>query len=128
MLVKRLKELRARDKISQAALADKLGVSQQAVAKWETEKATPDPDMITKIAGIFKVTTDYLLGLTDNPGVILMSSVNKDKKMPKDLLKILEQEDYTLNGRLASPEDKARIQAIVEAIYWDAKERNRRKK
>ena len=50
------------------------------------------------------------------------------KKMPKDLLKILEQEDYTLNGRLASPEDKARIQTIIEAIYWDAKERNRRKK
>lgn len=71
MFVKRLKELRALNNISQAALADKLGLSQQAIAKWETEKATPDPDMIAKLANLFGVSADYLLGVSNErqPGV-----------------------------------------------------------
>ena len=48
--------------------------------------------------------------------------------MPKELLKILEQEDYTLNGEIASPEDKEKIAKIIELMYWDAKEQNKRKK
>lgn len=62
MFYKKLKELRSKKDISQAELARSLGMSQQAIAKWETEKATPDPEMLIKIADFFGVTTDYLLG------------------------------------------------------------------
>ena len=49
------------------------------------------------------------------------------KKMPKDLRKIIEQEDFTLNGKLASPEDRQRLIKMYEAMYWDAKQQNKRK-
>lgn len=65
--VERLKELRKQKNISQAELAPILGLSQQAIAKWETEKSSPDPEMLSKLADFFDVTSDYLLGRTDNP-------------------------------------------------------------
>lgn len=50
----------------------------------------------------------------------------KDKK-PKELIKILEQEDFILNGRMATQEDRERLIRMYEAMFWDAKEKNRRK-
>ena len=67
MLSQKLKRLRAAKSISQSALAGVLGVTQQAVAKWETEKAEPDSRTLKKIANYFGVSTDYLLdNETDN--------------------------------------------------------------
>ena len=65
MISNQLKNLRKRKKMSQNALAEKLFVSQQAVAKWEKNISTPNPDMLIKIAEVFDVTVDYLLGLSD---------------------------------------------------------------
>jgi transcriptional regulator with XRE-family HTH domain len=62
MLSKRLKELRAIKDITQADLARLLGVTQQAVAKWENKKAEPDNNTLIKLADYFHVSTDYLLG------------------------------------------------------------------
>ena len=61
----RLKSLRAEKNISQKKLAEELFVSQQTIAKWETDKSTPNPDTITKISDFFEVSTDYLLGKSD---------------------------------------------------------------
>ncbi len=57
-----LKALRARKGLSQAELARRLTVSQQTVAKWETNKSTPNPSTILKLAEIFGVSTDEILG------------------------------------------------------------------
>ena len=61
MFAEQLKALRKRAKLSQSALAVQLGISQQAVGKWETERSTPDPDTLQKIAAIFNVSVDFLL-------------------------------------------------------------------
>ena len=58
----RLKNARKNNNISQKNLAERLYVSQQTIAKWETDKATPNPETITKIADILNVSLDYLLG------------------------------------------------------------------
>ena len=63
----RLKELREQKGETQAQLADILDVSQQAVGKWELDKASPDDKMLIKIANYYGVTTDYLLGYDDAP-------------------------------------------------------------
>lgn len=63
----RLKLLRAQRKISQAQLAKKLNISQSAVGGWEICKAEPGHEMLTKVADVFGVSTDYLLGRTDIP-------------------------------------------------------------
>lgn len=53
--------LRKKNNLSQEQLAEKLGVSRQAVSKWESRQATPDIDKIVSISEIFGVSTDYLL-------------------------------------------------------------------
>lgn len=50
---------------SQEELADLLGVSRQAVSKWELGTSTPDLESVVELAKLFGVTTDYLL--TDAP-------------------------------------------------------------
>ena len=57
----RIYNLRKAKNISQEELADKLGVSRQAVSKWESEQSTPDIEKIIILSDYFEVTTDYLL-------------------------------------------------------------------
>ena len=57
----RIQSLRKSKGISQEELADKVGVSRQAVSKWESEQSTPDIEKIILLSEYFGVTTDYLL-------------------------------------------------------------------
>lgn len=57
----RIQQLRKAKGISQETLADQIGVSRQAVSKWESEQATPDVEKIILLSDYFGVTTDYLL-------------------------------------------------------------------
>lgn len=58
-----LKECRKAKGMSQATLSRLLGVTQQAVGKWETGRSNPDPEMLVRLAEVLGTTTDYLLGL-----------------------------------------------------------------
>ncbi|MCI8502060.1 MAG: helix-turn-helix transcriptional regulator [Oscillospiraceae bacterium] len=60
-LADRIQTLRKAKGISQEELADQVGVSRQAVSKWESEQSTPDLEKIIAMSGFFGVTTDYLL-------------------------------------------------------------------
>lgn len=64
---KRLKKLRTQEGLSQAKLAEIIGVSQQAVGNWETEKNSPDHEVLMKLTEHFKCSMDYLLGKSDLP-------------------------------------------------------------
>ena len=57
----RIQYLRKARGISQEGLADQLGVSRQAVSKWESEQSMPDLDKVISMSDYFEVTTDYLL-------------------------------------------------------------------
>lgn len=57
----RIQALRKAKGISQEELADKIGVSRQAVSKWESEQSVPELDKIIFMSDFFGVTTDYLL-------------------------------------------------------------------
>ncbi len=57
----RIQYLRKVRGISQEGLAEQLGVSRQAVSKWESEQSMPDLDKIISMSDYFEVTTDYLL-------------------------------------------------------------------
>ncbi len=58
----RLKRLRILHSLTQEELADKLGVSAQAVSKWEKEKSFPDLSVVVPMANLFRISTDELLG------------------------------------------------------------------
>lgn len=57
----RIQHLRKSKGISQEELADKIGVSRQAVSKWESEQTTPDIEKVILMSDYFEVTTDYIL-------------------------------------------------------------------
>ncbi len=62
MLSKLIRHYRNALNLSQTKLAEMIGMSQQAVAKWETGKAEPDSATLIKLALIFGITVDDLLG------------------------------------------------------------------
>lgn len=63
---KRLKELRLEKELTQAQLANATGLSRSAIGFWENGERIPLATVIIILAKYFGVTTDYLLGVTDN--------------------------------------------------------------
>ena len=61
-LADRLVELRKEHKLSQEALAEKLGLSRQSISKWERAEASPDTDNLIALAEVYGITLDELLG------------------------------------------------------------------
>lgn len=61
ILADKIIDLRKKNGWSQEELAEKLGVSRQAVSKWESAQAIPDLGRVLAMADLFSVTTDYLL-------------------------------------------------------------------
>ena len=61
ILADKIMTLRKKNTWSQEELAERIGVSRQAVSKWESAQAIPDLDKILLLAELFGVTTDYLL-------------------------------------------------------------------
>ena len=54
-------ELRKKQGMTQAELAEKLGITDKAVSKWERDLSFPDVNSIPKLAEIFNVTVDELM-------------------------------------------------------------------
>ena len=61
ILADKIISLRKKEGWSQEELAEQLGVSRQAVSKWESARSVPDMDKLLTMSRIFGVTTDYLL-------------------------------------------------------------------
>ena len=57
----RLQMLRKKNNLSQEELAEKIGISRQAVSKWERAEASPDTDNLILLAKLYGVTLDDLL-------------------------------------------------------------------
>lgn len=67
MLSIRLKALRTQQRKTQQEIADLLGITRQGYAKYENNLGEPDNSTLAKLADYFEVSTDYLLGRTENP-------------------------------------------------------------
>ena len=65
MIGKRIKELRIEKKLSQAALAKQIGVSQKAIDYWERGINEPKASYIIALHKFFDVSSDYLLGISE---------------------------------------------------------------
>ena len=61
ILADKIIRMRKRNGWSQEELAEKMGVSRQAVSKWESAQTVPDLEKILQLGNLFGVTTDYLL-------------------------------------------------------------------
>lgn len=80
--------LRKEKNWTQKELAERLGVTDKAISKWETGKSYPDISLLPKIADIFGVSTDLLLSAnTNSKGVEKSSMKNKRSKQLNLILK-----------------------------------------
>lgn len=71
----RLKELREERGFTQSEVAKAIGGTQSNLAKWEKNIVQPSAEFIIQLSDFFGVTTDYLLGRTDDLGTPVPGSV-----------------------------------------------------
>ena len=67
MAYDRIRELREDHDLRQIDVAKMLGMSQTGYSKYETGENDVPTTILIKLAGIYNTSTDYILGLTDNP-------------------------------------------------------------
>lgn len=79
----RLAELRRTHGLSQEELAERLGVSRQAISKWERAESSPDTDNLIALAQLYGVSMDVLLGLqlpaTPDPAIEFEAPAEEDE-------------------------------------------------
>lgn len=74
-----LKTLRLRDGLTQAQLAQKLGLTKSVISAYETSLRLPSYDVLIHIAKIFDVSTDYLLGV-ERKSDIDLSGISQEER------------------------------------------------
>ena len=87
----RLKKLRLQEKLTQQQLADRLGITKSVVSYYELQERYPSPEILIKLASIFHVSTDYLLGLEQGEALYLSELDEEDVKIVKQLVAHLKQ-------------------------------------
>lgn len=102
MIGQRIRDLRKQKRMSQTELAKSAGVSQTTVNAWETGKAEPSSSAVARLADIFNVTTDYLLGRP-----------NKQETKKDDVELSDDDVIMTWRGKPLSDEDRELIRRIM---------------
>ena len=94
----RLVKLRKKYGYSQEELADKLGLSRQAVSKWERAEASPDTDNLICLAKLYGVSLDELLSTDEDLDTIVKEQVKSEEEKPEEKKndKVVIQNDEVL--------------------------------
>lgn len=93
------KRFRREFNLSQREVAKRLNISQPAYAVYETKGNTPNGNTLIKIATEFNVSTDYLLGLTDDPRPY--HSQHTEQKAEVDDIQVIKEQLVQLKETLA---------------------------
>ena len=90
----RLKRLRQDASLTQQQLAERIGVTKSTVSYYELSERAPSPEVLIKLAGIFHVTTDYLLGIEHNHTIIDVSGLDsEDVKIVRQIVATLRRKN-----------------------------------
>lgn len=118
--------LRQKLDMKQKELADKVGITEATLSRYENGKRNPRGDIAAKLAKALGVTTDYLLNESSND-----VSQHKDSTPPKR-----EQKDHDtfmedakalfMNGEL-DEDDKEKIFKDISDLFWESKKINKEK-
>ena len=91
MISDRIRWLRNRQNLTQSELAERLEMSEQQVFRWENGKSEPSLEAMVKLAKVFDVTGDYLLGLSDDPRG---NRAVELREIEVDLIRALRESDF----------------------------------
>jgi transcriptional regulator with XRE-family HTH domain len=68
-MAQRLKMLREKKGYKQNFIAEKVGIKSNTLSGYESGARRPDPEILAKLGDIYEVSTDYIIGRTDDPRV-----------------------------------------------------------
>lgn len=123
-IAKRLADLRKQNGLSQEQLAEKIGVSRQAVSKWERSEASPDTDNIILLARLYNVSLDELLRTDDDVPVSEAYEQENEAAAKENVQEQSEQEQPEASGFEGSAEEasgnaEATADTAEEASAYD---------
>lgn len=87
----KLKTLRLRENYTQAQLATRLGLTKSVISAYETGLRMPSYDILIAISRIFKVSTDYLLGLESKQEIDLSGLTEPEISALLNLIKAMQK-------------------------------------
>lgn len=126
----RIKKIRQEKQLTQAEFGKLLNLSESTISLYESGKRQPEYDTLIKIAELFDVSIDYLLGRTDvstNPKLTRRDEREIEKILEETRKKLENAEGLMFFGEPASPEA---IQSILDSMRIGmeiAKQRNKEK-
>ena len=74
----RLRELRKKRGLTLVELAEKIHINKSSIARFETEQSVMDTKDLELFCNFYNVTTDYLLGITNNPNAVKLNVADAD--------------------------------------------------
>ena len=86
---KKLKALRIERKLTQKQIADQIGLAVSAISSYESGSRYPSYDVLVKLAHIFQVSTDYLLGMTDKRNIDVTGLDDNEIELVSQLVDML---------------------------------------
>ena len=92
MVAERIKELREKNNYTQSSLAKKLNVTRSSVNAWEMGISVPSTALIVELAKLFQVSTDYLLGLSENVTLDVSSLNDKEIMILYELIQYFKSQ------------------------------------
>lgn len=87
----KLKSLRLEKKLTQKQVADRIGLAISAVSSYESGSRYPSYDVLVKLARIFHVSTDYLLGMTDKRNLDVSGLCDDEVELISQLVDMLRR-------------------------------------
>jgi transcriptional regulator with XRE-family HTH domain len=88
---KNLKKLRLQQDLSQAQLAERLGITKSIISAYENGSRMPSYEVLLTISRIFKVSTDYLLGIENKNTLDLSGLTDAQAKAIRDLVRSMQR-------------------------------------
>ncbi len=86
-----IKKLRRQQHMTQKELAERIGISKAMISAYETEMRYPSYDVLIKLAAVFGVTTDFLLGLEKKNTVDITDLDEEEIQIVVDLISICKK-------------------------------------
>ena len=123
----KIKQLRCRASLTQEQLADKLGLSAQAVSKWENSATMPDISLLPELAQIFGTSIDELFDLTTEQKIRRIENrMDIQDDLEEDVFR--EYESF-LKEKISDSDTKQRITSVLAyliIIVWNRMQERRR--
>ena len=129
-LGKNVKQYRKQRGLTQHELAQKANLSRSYLADVEADRYNPSVDTLKSIAEALNIGLHVLLGEERIDSNDSEHSVPEwaTKKDVRDFKKMLEEDpEIMFDGVPLDEEDREKIKRVMEAIFWDAKKKNKRK-